>query len=150
MTRHALRALPAVLSLAGLLPGAAAWAAGAAIQSGAWEITARIEMPHLEESLRYSTTRERRCLGPDDFPSLFPVLRHESLAGCRLGDAGRDGSTGRYRLVCANPQAASGTAVLDLNPGRMAGVLEVKMGGKNMTFTQRVEATRLGECSGTP
>lgn len=133
-----------------LLLGATAWASGVAILPGAYEITARIEMPHLEENLRYSTTRERHCLSGHDLTSVFPILQHESLAGCRLGDETREGDILRYRLVCQNPQAAGGSARLDTSPGRIAGVLEVKMGGKNMTFTQRIEATRLGACARSP
>jgi len=30
------------------------------------------------------------------------------------------------------------------------GVLEVTMGGKNMTFSQRIEAARQGECELAP
>jgi hypothetical protein len=35
---------------------------------------------------------------------------------------------------------------LNAGPGRVAGVLEIKMGGKNMTFAQRIAAVRQGEC----
>ena len=95
-------------------------------------------MPHLEENLRYAVVREQRCLRLDDFNSLFPILRHPSLEGCHLDD--------RHRLVCANPQVASGSARLDTAGGRVAGTLEVKMGGKNMTFDQRIDAVRLRDC----
>lgn len=97
-------------------------------------------MPNLEENLRYATTRERRCLSLDDFDSLFPILRHPSLEGCRLDE--------RHRLVCANPQVASGAAWLETAGERIAGALEVKMGGKNMTFSQRIEGVRQRDCDG--
>jgi hypothetical protein len=125
---------------------AAAWARAEALEPGRYEILARTEMPHLEESLRYATTRERRCLRADEPASLFPILQHPSLEGCSLVDARRHGSTLRYRLACASPEVASGSAQLDEGPGRIAGVLQIKMGGKNMTFAQRVEALRQGEC----
>lgn len=113
---------------------------------GFYEITAQTVMPHLEENLRYATTREQRCLQPDEHAALFPILRHPSLEGCRLGDELRRGSSVRYRLVCASPQVASGTARLDAAGERIAGVLEIKMGGKNMTFSQRIEAVRQRDC----
>ena len=103
-------------------------------------------MPHLEENLRYATTREQRCLHLDEFAALFPILRHPSLEGCHLDGERRRGSSVRYRLVCANPQVASGTARLDAAGERIAGILEVKMGGKNMTFSQRIEAVRQRDC----
>jgi hypothetical protein len=103
-------------------------------------------MPHLEESLRYATTLERRCLRADDLSSVFPILRHPSLQGCKLGNERRRGDTLRYHLLCASRQVATGNARLDVGPGRLAGALEIKMGGKNMTFAQRIEAVRQGEC----
>src|SRR5262245_39866487 len=103
-------------------------------------------MPHLEENLRYAVVREQRCLQPDEPASFFPVLNHPSLDGCRLDDARRRGPSVRYRLVCARPEIASGSARFDAAGERIAGNLEVKMGGKNMTFSQRVEAIRLRDC----
>ena len=140
----------AALSIVTSLLGVAAGAAGEAVQPGVYEITAQTVMPHLEENLRYATTRERRCLRGDPLASVFPVLQHSSLDGCRLGDASRDGDAVRYLLVCDNPQVATGVARLDATPGRIVGTLEVKMGGKNMTFAQRIEATRQGECDRSP
>jgi hypothetical protein len=43
------------------LLSAAVWTANSAIQPGNYEITTQIVMPHLEKSLRYATTRDRRC-----------------------------------------------------------------------------------------
>jgi hypothetical protein len=120
---------------------AAASACAAAIEPGRYEIVARTEMPHLEESLRYATTRERRCLRGDEPGSIFPILHHPSLEGCALV-----GERPHYSLVCASPEVATGSARLDEGPRRIAGVLEVKMGGKNMTFAQRIEAVRQGPC----
>jgi hypothetical protein len=114
-----------------------AWTNAQAAESGVYDITARTEMPHLEENLRYATTRERRCLRVDDVASLFPVLHHPSLEGCRV--------VGEL-LVCSSREVATGTVRMEHAPGRVSGVLEVKMGGKNMTFAQRVEAIRRGAC----
>ena len=112
-----------------------AWASSRAAESGAYDITASTDMPHLEENLRYATVRERRCVR--EVASFFPILEHPSLEGCTLaGDV----------LVCASPEVATGTVSLHEAAGRLTGVLEVKMGGKNMTFAQRVEAVRLGDC----
>jgi uncharacterized protein DUF3617 len=135
---------------AALLLCTLAWASGGAVEPGAYEITAQTAMPHLEENLRYATTRERRCLRGHELSSVFPILHHPSLAGCRLADERRRGDTIRYLLVCASPQVATGVARLDAGAGRVAGILEIKMGGKNMTFAQRIAAVRQGECEPTP
>ena len=52
----------------------------------------------------------------------------------------------RYNLRCQNSEAASGVAKLVIEAERFTGALEVKMGGKNMTFTQRIEGKRTGAC----
>ncbi len=127
-----------------------AWGSGEAVQSGAYAIVVQTVMPHLEENLRYATTRARRCLGRDTLASVFPILQHPSLDGCRLGDVKEDGGRLRALLVCENPQVATGSAWWDASADRIAGVLEIKMGGKNMTFSQRVAATREGGCDGSP
>jgi hypothetical protein len=51
-----------------------------------------------------------------------------------------------YRLLCAGGQEATGTAQWLLRVDRSTGRLDVRLGGKNMTFSQRVTATRLGDC----
>jgi hypothetical protein len=144
-TAHSLTAATA-LRMAVALLSSTVWASDETVRPGTYDITAQTVMPHLEENLRYATTRERRCLRSQDLPSVFPILRHQSFEGCELGDASRHGDTIRYLLVCKNPQVATGTARLDAGPGRITGLLEIKMGGKNMTFSQRVEAARQGEC----
>lgn len=136
----------AALRVAALLLCTAAWTPVDAVEPGSYEITARTVMPHLEENLRYATTRERRCLRGHELSSVFPILRHPSLEGCKLGKQSRRGGAIRYLLVCASPQVATGSARLDEGPRHIAGLLEIKMGGKNMTFAQRIEAVRQGEC----
>jgi hypothetical protein len=124
-----------------------AWASGQALEAGRYEIVAETVMPHLEENLRYATSREQRCLAAHELSSLFPILRHDSLAGCRLANERRYGHSIGYLLVCASPDVASGKAWLDVSGRRVVGTLEVKMGGKNMTFAQRIEALHQGKCN---
>jgi hypothetical protein len=128
----------------------AAWASDEAVRAGTYEITVQTVMPHLEENLRYATTRERCCLRSHELPSVFPVLHHPSLQGCKLGNERRRGDTIRYLLGCESPQVATGIARLNIGPSRIVGVLEITMGGKNMTFSQRIEAARQGECELAP
>jgi hypothetical protein len=109
-----------------------------------YEITAETGMPHLEENLRYAVTREERCLTESELFSSFPVLSHPSLAGCRLGDEQRETDVVTLNLSCGN--GTSGTARWRLGSSVLQGTLSVKLGGKNMTFFQRLTARRLGQC----
>ena len=140
--------------LAGLLAAVAlSLHAGApvAVRPGEYDLTTETVLPHLEEALRYATTRTRQCLGEPDATRMFPLLRHPAFAGCELL-APREAQDGlHFMLVCANPEAASGSAVFEFEPNAMSAVLELKMGGKNMTLSQRLHGPRVGPCpqSGT-
>ena len=134
-----------ILSLTISLLGAAAWTTSQAVTPGVYEISTETLMPHLEDNLRYANTRERRCVRADAPEAFFPILRHQSFDGCELG-AGNGRDPVYYPLVCRSSQAPTGTAQLSDNGVRVSGVLQIQMGGKNMTFSQRIEATRLGDC----
>lgn len=121
-----------------------AWATGGMAE--AYVVTHRTVMPHLEESLRYATTTTEYCMRNTDLSILFPILDNPSLAGCRLDDAQRQGSTTYHALRCENSNSAAGTARLTAHQGTIRGALDIRMGGKNMTFTQTVEAVRQGPC----
>ncbi len=112
-----------------------------------YAVTTETGMPHLEENLRYTTTHEKRCLSRDDLAVAFPILTHPTLQGCRLAHPTGDGVTISYVLVCAGTQAASGRALWQLGDDRVRGTLSVKLGGKNMTFYQRLTAVPLGKCA---
>jgi hypothetical protein len=115
-------------------------------RTGVYEIDVKTLMPHLEENLRYSNSRERRCVLQGDASSLFPILNHRSLSGCKLDGATRRDDAIVFQLNCDKPTVATGAARLQTNADTMIGELNVKMGGKNMTFSQRVEARRRADC----
>lgn len=112
-----------------------------------YDVTTETGMPHLEENLRYATRHERRCLGPADLDTAFWILGHESLAGCRLvpDEAGNDGLVG-FDLVCRNGHGTTGRALWRIERDVVHGTLDVKLGGKNMTFFQRITARPVGAC----
>ncbi len=61
---------------------------------------------------------------------------------CRATGARHD-----YVLSCASARVASGTASIESAGQKRVGMLAVKMGGKNMTFSQRIEAQRGALCT---
>jgi hypothetical protein len=111
-----------------------------------YDITTETAMPHLEESLRYATTREQRCLQQNELWSAFPVLQHSALKDCTLDEKRRRQGTLSYALICKGGHGTTGQATWQLGRTHSTGTLNVKLGGKNMTFYQRVTATALGEC----
>jgi len=125
---------------------AVAFATPLGLNPGSYDIAAETLLPHLEENMRYATTRERHCLGTQDATTLFPILRHEALAGCTLSNGQTTGQHHEYTIACSNPATATGTARLTVNPAAIRGVVEIKLGGKNMTLSQRINGTRTGGC----
>jgi hypothetical protein len=114
---------------------------------GAYEVTTETGMPHLDENLRYAITRETRCLNHQEFSSAFPILSHESLKGCRLDNESRREDGVSYLLICEGGHGTTGTAQWHLAGDQFRGTLQVKLGGKNMTFYQRITAKPVGECA---
>jgi hypothetical protein len=111
-----------------------------------YEITTEIVMPHLEENLRYATTRDTRCLAHQELSSAFPILAHPALADCRLERESRREDGVSYILACAGGHGTTGGAVWRIGEREIKGTLSVTLGGKNVTFQQRVTARPLGDC----
>lgn len=112
-----------------------------------YDLTIQTVLPHLEEALRYATTRTRQCLPGPDTTSIFPLLRHQAFSGCSLVPSAEVNDGLRFTLQCTNPEAASGSAGFEVGPSFVSAVLELKMGGKNMTLSQRLYGPRVGPCS---
>jgi hypothetical protein len=146
---HAARS-PTARLLACLL-AAVSWAGHAAapvaIPSGEYDLTTETVLPHLEEALRYATTRGKQCLRGSDAGALFPLLRHQAFTGCALVPDANAADGLHFTLWCANREAASGSAVFDVAAAQVSAVLNLKMGGKNMTLSQRLHGPRVGPCA---
>ena len=112
-----------------------------------YDVTTETSLPHLEENLRYSITHEKRCLAEPDLSTAFPVLAHPALASCRLDRDGRTRDQIFYVLTCGGGNGTTGRAVWDLGQHQITGTLYVKLGGKNMTFQQRLTAKPVAECA---
>jgi hypothetical protein len=105
-----------------------------------YRVTTETVMPHLEENLRYAITHEARCFAPEDLATGFPVLTHPALEGCLLEHETRHDDVVSYTLVCDGAHGTTGNAVWELGERRITGTLNVRLGGKNMTFYQRMTA----------
>jgi hypothetical protein len=114
-----------------------------------YEVTIETVMPHLEENLRYTTTHAKNCITLESLATLFPILDHPVLMGCKLGAEARQADSVSYRLVCSGGHGTTGNALWQLGGDQIRGRLDVKLGGKNMTFSQSVTAKPLGPCPTT-
>jgi hypothetical protein len=105
-----------------------------------YEVVTETDMPHLEENLRYAVRREQHCLDRNDLSTVFWMLSHASLQDCRLVKTAEDAGSATYRLQCEGGHGTTGDARWQFEAGRMTGTLRVRLGGKNMTFYQRITA----------
>jgi hypothetical protein len=113
---------------------------------GFYEVTTETGMPHLEESMRSGIVRKKRCLRHQELASAFPILSHAALKGCKLDLESRHEDTVSYLLICEGGHGTMGKARWELSGDIIRGRLDVKLGGKNMTFNQRITAKPLGPC----
>src|SRR5262245_17422959 len=109
-------------------------AAGSAVARGAevlpagrYEVVVEIGMPHLEETLRYATTREERCLVGQPLAGAFPILAHPALAGCVLDGERREGHEVLYDLACSGSAGTTGGATWRVDDGVSRGTLAVRL-----------------------
>jgi len=137
--------LVAILSLS-LIPDSPAPRASQTMPTRLYDVTTETGMPHLEENLRYTTTREKVCLTHQALAVAFPILGHPALRGCSLQNEARRGDTVSYTLGCTGGHGTTGEAIWQVEKQRIRGTLNIKLGGKNMTFYQRVTALPLGGC----
>jgi len=114
------------------------------VPPGLYAVKSQMVMPHMEE-MRRIVKEGKRCVveGP---AALFPVLDQHALLGCKFDFPKQDGAAMNYLLVCESARVATGQARLEGGAESLVGTMQIKMGGKNMTFSQRVEAQRLGAC----
>ena len=114
--------------------------------TGHYEIKSTTVMPHLDE-MRRNVKQERICIPDHDVAYLFPVLRYAAFEGCRVEKRTNDNGE-QYDLICPGPNGAKGSISLKAHQSLLRGHLQTKMGGKNMTFSQFIEAKHLGACPG--
>src|SRR5690606_36742573 len=112
-----------------------------------YEVVVQTTMPHLEENLRYTKTTSTQCLTQSALLVTFPVLAEDSFDECSLKKGAYSDTQASCRLVCPASTGTTGTAIWQFNLTHLSGTLEVQLGGKNMTFHQRVRAKRVGECA---
>lgn len=149
MSRYRLPAPALVLlSVAAAAPGAPA--AGPADAPPPplrlYEVTTETGMPHLEDNLRYAVVRQRRCLDPQDLSAAFWMLDDVSLQDCRLEKTAQRDDQASYALRCTGGYGTTGAAEWQIGSTGLRGTLDVRLGGKNMTFYQRILAVPVGEC----
>jgi hypothetical protein len=117
------------------------------LSGGLYEVTSRLELPHLE---RWAIDKKTRiCLFSheenDAIP--LPVLSDNNpFAKCSAANLTTDNGMFQYDIVCPGRDAAKAHAIYEIGPDRFAGRIAMVMGAKNMTMTEVQHAKRVGGC----
>ena len=116
------------------------------LKDGAYEVTVRLELPHLEQWAATQTTTI--CLTRPSIGSLpLPVLsQNNPLAKCPATNVDREGDSLTFTIVCEGRDAARAHAVYTLSPREFKGRILMIMGGKNMVMTEVQAGRRVGAC----
>jgi Protein of unknown function (DUF3617) len=143
----AFRALSTAMLLAMGVQPQLTWAQEGLPQGGSYEITVRLELPHLE---RWSVDKTSIICLPsirrgDELP--IPVVSaNNPFERCTAANLTADSSKLEYDIVCPGRGAAKAHATYILSADTFSGRVAMVMGGKNMTMTEVQQAHRIGGC----
>jgi hypothetical protein len=139
----------AAVAAAGLLmpPAGQLLADPLPLPSGLYEMTSRLELPHLERWAIDRTTTV--CLSGHESSGAVPVpvlSANNPFEKCTATNLATGNATLAYDIVCPGRDAARAHARYALAGDAFAGRIAMVMGAKNMTMTEVQRARRIGDC----
>lgn len=118
--------------------------ADGALQPGEYQVTMRLEMPHVEDM---GISKEASiCVTNSGTHGLVVLSDNNPLARCPASNIHQDGGTLTFDLVCEGHNQAVAWAKFNITADHFEGAFDMKMGGKNMTMTERQKGHRIGGC----
>ena len=131
-----------------LILGAGPVAAEPVIGAGLYEVSYRLELPHLE---RYAMTRKKTvCIGDSRKPAVLPLPifgDNDAFSDCAVVNRQSGQRFLSYNIVCPGRAAEKATATYRFARGGFHGRVEMVLGAKNMTMTEVQSGRRLQSCS---
>ena len=116
-------------------------------QNGSYEITARLELPHLE---RWAVDKKMIICLPgllSDGGLPIPIISaNNPFAKCSTANVTMEAPKLEYDIVCPGRGSAKGHAIYIFSVNTFSGRVAMVLGGKNMTMTEVQEARRIGGC----
>jgi hypothetical protein len=115
-----------------------------ALDPGAYRVTYRLEVPHVEQfAIDIEATV---CASARALPKVLSA--NNPLAYCPAANIRRTGGKLTFDILCpgrANDSARA-TAIYTLSRGHIEGRIHMVMGGKNMTYVEIQSWRRIGPC----
>jgi hypothetical protein len=142
------RALSMAIVLGMAIQPQPACADGRLPQGGSYELTARLELPHLE---RWAVDKKAIICLPislnDDELPIPIVSANNPFAKCSSANVTIKTAKLEYDIVCPGRGAAKGHAVYLLSDDTFSGRVAMILGAKNMTMTEVQQGRRIGNCN---
>lgn len=120
------------------------------LSPGEYEVNMRLELPNIEDMGASKTAKICVISGDEGSHGLVVLSDNNPLGKCPVSNIRQDADAFRFDIVCPGGNAALGWAKYVLWPDRFDGTIKMKMGGKNMTMTERQTGHRIGACSNEP
>jgi hypothetical protein len=141
-----MRTLIAGAQLLAALATAAAAAGEPALAPGLYQIEVRIALPNVQDVAAPMVFT--RCISVPDVQSgrAFALLSDNPLKACDLVDYRVTDARAMYRIACPGPNKGSAVGMFELAPSAYRGVIDMNMGGKNMTMSETQVGRRTGDC----
>lgn len=108
----------------------------------------RLELPHVEDMGTKRTAKV--CITESPVHGIGVLSENNPLARCPTLNVKQAGNELMFDLVCEGHNQAIAHAKFRLWPDRFDGTFDIKMGGKNMTMTERQTGRRIGSCNEKP
>jgi hypothetical protein len=117
------------------------------LQGGSYEVTYRLEVPHVEEWATDSTARICVRNPKNNEGIALPVLSvNNPLSKCPANSIHQIGDILSFNINCHEREGARAKAVYKLKLNAFQGRIAMTMGGKNMTFVEVQSGRRVGSC----
>ena len=126
----------------------AASAGDTVLEPGEYEVEIRLELPHVMDMEVQRTAKV--CISNSAPYGIVALSENNPLARCPASNVKQSVDELTFDLVCEGHNQAIAWAKFRLWPDRFAGAIDMKMGGKNMTMTERQAGRRIGPCNEEP
>lgn len=113
---------------------------------GQYRVEVRIALPNLQNNAPPMIAEP--CITAADLESgqAFSLLSDNPLRRCEMLDYEIGFGAAAYRIVCAGPNRGSAVANFKTTNNSFRGLINMNMGGKNMTMSETQDGKRIGEC----
>jgi Protein of unknown function (DUF3617) len=117
------------------------------LQPGRYEVSVRLDLPNIEGAAAMQL--RSLCVPAEDgvgAHGLTALSENNPLARCPVVNVRQEGAALSFDIVCPGGNAAVASASYRLAGDAFDGRIAMKLGGKNMTMTERQTGRRIGAC----